>query len=99
MAARSKVWVCVRSLAGTVGSNPAGGKNVSCQCCVSRRGLCDEPITRLEKCGVYEHDREGPVAPWGGADILPVFSYGCETLSGTLREKTQDQGAEEDIWY
>ena len=25
MAARSKAWVCDRSLAGTVGSNPAGG--------------------------------------------------------------------------
>jgi hypothetical protein len=27
-AARSKVWVCGRSLAGTAGSNPAGGMDV-----------------------------------------------------------------------
>jgi hypothetical protein len=29
VAARSKVWVCGRSLAGTAGSNPAGGIDVS----------------------------------------------------------------------
>jgi len=28
VAALSKVWVCGRSLAGTVGSNPTGGMNV-----------------------------------------------------------------------
>jgi hypothetical protein len=28
VAARSKAWVCDRSLAGIVGSNPAGGKDV-----------------------------------------------------------------------
>jgi hypothetical protein len=27
--ARSKAWVCGRSLAGIVGSNPAGGMDVS----------------------------------------------------------------------
>ena len=31
VAARSKVWVYGRSLAGIVGSNPAGGMNV-CLC-------------------------------------------------------------------
>jgi hypothetical protein len=28
MAVRSKAWVCGRSLAGIVGSNPAGGMDV-----------------------------------------------------------------------
>ena len=36
VAARSKTWVCGRSLAGIVGSNPAGGMDmslVSVVCC------------------------------------------------------------------
>jgi hypothetical protein len=39
--ARSKTWVCGRSLAGSVGSNPAGAwMSVSCGCCVlSGKGL------------------------------------------------------------
>jgi hypothetical protein len=50
VAARSKAQVCGRSLAGTVGSNTAGGMDfISCECCVfSGRGLCDGLITRLE---------------------------------------------------
>jgi len=45
VAARSKAWVCVRSLAGIVGSNPTGGMDVSVVsvvCChveVSATGL------------------------------------------------------------
>jgi hypothetical protein len=47
VAARSKAWVCGCSLAGIVGSNPAEGMNVCCECCVlSGRGLCVELITR-----------------------------------------------------
>ena len=38
---RSKAWVCGRSLAGTAGSNPAGGMWILC--CTSRY-LCDGPI-------------------------------------------------------
>jgi len=36
MAARYKAWVYGHSLAGIVGSNPAGGMGmfVSCECCV-----------------------------------------------------------------
>jgi hypothetical protein len=46
MAARSETWVCGRSLAGIVGSNPAGGM----ECYIwSGRGLCDRPITPLEE--------------------------------------------------
>ena len=47
MAVRSKASVCGCSVAGTAGSNPAGGMDVSRECCVlSGRGLCDGPITR-----------------------------------------------------
>jgi len=46
-AARSKAWVCGRSLAGIVGSNAAGGMDV---CCVlSGVGLCDGRIARPEE--------------------------------------------------
>jgi len=35
VAARSKAWVCGRSIAGTVGSNPAAGMDVCLfECCV-----------------------------------------------------------------
>ena len=50
MATRSKAWVCGRSLAEIVGSNPTGGMHV-CQLwvlCVVR-GLCDGLITRPEE--------------------------------------------------
>jgi hypothetical protein len=51
VAARSKAWVCGRSLAGKVGSNPAGAwMSGSCECCVlSGRGLCVGLITRPEE--------------------------------------------------
>jgi hypothetical protein len=54
VAARSKAWVCGRSLAGIAGSNPpppqGAWQSLSCECCVlSGRGLCDGPITRLEE--------------------------------------------------
>jgi hypothetical protein len=50
VAARSKEWVCGCSLAGIADSNPAGGMDVCCECCVlSGRGLCDGPITRPEE--------------------------------------------------
>jgi len=50
VAVRSKAWVCGRSPAEIVGSNPTGGTDVCCDCCVvSGRGLCDELITRPEE--------------------------------------------------
>ena len=53
VAARSNASVCGRSLAGVAGSNLTGEGSwvsVRCECCVSSgRGLCHEPITRLEK--------------------------------------------------
>jgi hypothetical protein len=46
--ARSKAWVCGRSLAGNAGFIPTGGIGIiylSCECCVSSgRGLCYRPI-------------------------------------------------------
>ena len=50
VAVRSKAWVCGRSPAEIVGSNPTGGKDVCRECCVlSGRGLCDELIARPEE--------------------------------------------------
>jgi len=52
VAARSKAWVCGRSLARMAGSNLAGNMCVSVcfECCVlSGRGLCDGLITRPEE--------------------------------------------------
>ena len=50
VAARSKAWVCGRTPAEIMGSNPTGGMDVCCECCVlSGRGLCDELITRPEE--------------------------------------------------
>ena len=46
VAAQSKAWVCGHLLAGIVGSNPASGMDICCECCVlSGRGLCDRLIT------------------------------------------------------
>jgi len=51
-AAQSKAWVCGRSLAGIVGLNPSGGKDVSvlmkAVCSVGRR-IWDWSIPRPEK--------------------------------------------------
>jgi hypothetical protein len=50
VAARSKAWVCGRTLAGIACLNPAGGMDVCFECCVlSGRGLCDGPITLPEE--------------------------------------------------
>jgi len=51
VAARSKAWVCGRSPAEILVSNPTGGMDVCrFECCVlSGRGLCGELITRPEE--------------------------------------------------
>ena len=44
-------WVCGHSPVGIAGSNPAGVKEVPCDCLgLSDRGLWDRPITRPEEC-------------------------------------------------
>jgi hypothetical protein len=45
--ARSKTWVCARSLTGTVNSISSGGVVVEC-CVLSSSGLCVGLITRPE---------------------------------------------------
>jgi len=70
VAARSKAWVCGRSVAAIADSNPAGGTDVCCECFVlSGRGLCVWLITRPEKsaeCGLSECDSEASTVwrPW-----------------------------------
>jgi hypothetical protein len=76
MAARFKVWVCCRSLAGVAGSNADNNMmSVSCECCVlSGRGPGVGPITHPEERDVSERDLEtsimrrlkptGAVKPW-----------------------------------
>ena len=50
MAARSKPWVCGRTLAGIVGSSPAGGMDVCFVCCVLLgTGICVGLIVLLEE--------------------------------------------------
>jgi len=50
VASRSKAWVNGSSYAGIAGSNPAGGMDVSCECCVlSGTGFCVGLITRPEE--------------------------------------------------
>jgi hypothetical protein len=82
VAARSKVWVCGRSLAGIAGSNRVGSMG---ECCVlSGRSVCVGLITRPE--GVYrvwcvsECDREASIMrrPWP--------TGGCCVMGGGIRK-------------
>ena len=51
VAARSKAWVCGRSLVEIASSSPAGGMDVCCECCVlSDKVFRGRPITHLEGC-------------------------------------------------
>jgi len=52
VAARSKAWVCGRSLAGIVGSNPAGGIDVCVECWV----LC---VVRYRALRRADHSSRG----------------------------------------
>jgi hypothetical protein len=59
--ARSKAWVCGRSLAGITGSNPTGGMDVvSVVCCqVAVTATSCSPVQRSPtECGVTECERE-----------------------------------------
>jgi len=84
--ARSKAWVCGRSLAGITGSNSTGGHGclslvnvVCCQVEVSASGQSLVQRSRIE-CRVSECDREsstlrrlgplGAAAPWG-KNVIP----------------------------
>jgi hypothetical protein len=56
LAALSKASVCGRTLPEIVGSNPARGKDVCRECCVSAgRGLCNESIARTVESYLLWH--------------------------------------------
>jgi hypothetical protein len=88
--ARSKAYVFGRSLAGIVGSNPAGdfGFWVCCECCVlSGRVLCDGLITcpgESTECGVSECDHESSTmrrrGPTGGCCAAVKKNYIMRSL-------------------
>jgi len=71
VAARSKAWVCDRSLPGIVGSNPAGDMDVSlvsvvgCQVEVFASG-CSLVRRSPTQCGMSECDHEFSIMrkPW-----------------------------------
>jgi hypothetical protein len=84
-AARSKAWVCGRSLAGIVGSNPAGGMDVCCECCVlSEVSASGWSLVQRSpsECGVYECDRE----PWSMTTPWPT--RGCCAMVQKKLDKT-----------
>ena len=64
--------------------------HVSVVCC-QVRGLCVGLITCLEKCGVYERDREGPVAPWPGGQIF--FPSFCMATKLDLAHQGKNKGS------
>jgi len=77
VAARSNAYVCDRSPAEIVGSNPAGGIVVSCECYgLSGRGVCVGLITRQEESyrlwSVVMCDLETSCmrGPWPAAGLL-----------------------------
>ena len=52
VAARSKAWVCGRSIARVMVTNPTGVVDVCCECCVLSgrgRGLCNELFARPQE--------------------------------------------------
>jgi hypothetical protein len=65
VAARSKAWVFGLSLSGVVGSNPAGGMDVSCVwvCCQLVVWASGWSLVQLNstECGMSEHDREASI--------------------------------------
>jgi hypothetical protein len=78
--ARSKTWVCGRSIAGNAGSNPAGDTDVSIvDCCVLwSRGLCVRLITRPDESypvwyaqlSVIVKPRRGGPCPLGAVALV-----------------------------
>ena len=101
MAARSRAWVCGRSLAGIVGSNLAESMADSCQCYLFLgRGPCDGLITRPEKsCRVWRVwmwswniDNKEALVYWGCCAMvknLHAPKYSHQTLVILLRVSTR----------
>jgi len=91
VAAQSKAWVCGRSPAETVGSNPADGIDVCfCACCMlSGRGLCVDPQGRddvgsssVELSTAVTHL---PCGPCTLHTILNILSCGPNMFSDNLQ--------------
>ena len=90
VAARSKAWVCGPSLAGIVGSNPAGAwmfvvSVVCCQVEVSASGwsLVQRSFT---DCGVSEYDHESSIMrSWTTGDCCAMVKNNQQSM--TLRER------------
>jgi hypothetical protein len=88
MVARSKAWVCGRSLAGTLGSNPAGEAwtlvclGVVC-CQVQVAALGRSLVQRNPReCGVSECDREAPIMrrSWPGIESKRHRKEMCKAI-------------------
>ena len=76
MSAPSKVQVCSRSPAETVGSNPTVGTDVCLLwvlCVVRQRSLCRADQKSLAECGVSECDGEASTVrrPWPMSTVTP----------------------------
>jgi hypothetical protein len=91
MAARCKAWVCGRWLAGIPGSNPVGGMDVSCECCVlSDRGLCEQAdnssrgVLPSVVClgGGGDHEASIMRGPWP--------TRGCEAMGGGWEKRNKN---------
>ena len=76
---RSKVLVCGRQLAGIVGSNPAGGMDVSLVSAVCF-GLITRPEDSSTECGMSDCDRE----------TSTMRSLGLLGLSSHEKKNTKD---------
>jgi hypothetical protein len=79
VAARSEAWVCSCSLAGIVGSNPAGvGEGCECECCVYQVEVSTTGWSLIQRipteCGVSECDREASIMRrhWHNGGLLPL---------------------------
>ena len=62
---------------------------------LSGRGLCNGLITRLEKCGVYERDRDGPDDSGAGGRYFARNFVWLPNLMWHIMAKTHAQGARE----
>ena len=86
MAARAKAWVCGRSLAVILVSNPAGGMHVCCVVCcqaevsVTGRSLAQGSPT---DCDVSDCDRESSIMrPW------PI--RGCRATGKKIKKTSRE---------
>jgi hypothetical protein len=67
VAARSKAWVCAGSLAGIVGSNPAGGVDICLMWVLSSRDLqwAEHSSSAVRPSVISKTQRYGGLEPLG----------------------------------